>query len=274
MGACLYGGYRRKIYPLYSVAYITSSLSKEWERAFLWVSRKNFFYGINFGAATRFALWRWHQNWCHSTKTRFRLSFLAPKRSQFLAKPPLTTLPQPFSLKNDIDFEIFWKYFLSVVFAGNERLYSARPSTSVQQHEGQKKRHGFSKNLSTKLPKPAPLKKRHLFFAFLLRWSAVADSGVIFSALSSTPVPHGFEAKSKHRAENFLLLLYRNIQSQKVNTASKSFLKSPLFLYRNIERKIFNINFKNAANAPHSLTATSEANKRHQFLKVPRKFTN
>jgi len=97
---------------------------------------------------------------------------------------------------------------------------------------------------------------------------------VIFSALSSTPVPHGFEAKSKHRAENFLLLLYRNIQSQKVNTASKSFLKSPLFLYRNIERKIFNINFKNAANAPHSLTATSEANKRHQFLKVPRKFTN
>lgn len=66
-----------------------------------------------------------------------------------------------------------------------------------------KKRHGFSKNLSTKLPKPAPLKKRHLFFAFLLRWSAVADSGVIFSALSSTPLPHGFEAKSKHRAEKF-----------------------------------------------------------------------
>ena len=82
MGACLYGGYRRKIYPLYSVAYITSSLSKEWERAFLWVSLKIFFYGINFDAAARFALWRWHQNWCHSTKTRFRLSFLAPKRSQ------------------------------------------------------------------------------------------------------------------------------------------------------------------------------------------------
>jgi len=116
--------------------------------------------------------------------------------------------------------------------------------------------------------------KRHLFFAFLLRWSAVADSGVIFSALSSTPVPHGFEAKSKHRAEKFLLLLYRNIQSQKVNTASKSFLKIPLFLYRNIERKIFNINFKNAANAPHSLTATSEAKKRHRFLKVFRKVTN
>ena len=43
----------------------------------------------------------------------------------------------------------------------------------------------------------------------------------------STPIPHGFEAKSKHRAENFLLLLYRNIQSKKVNTASKTF---PLLL--------------------------------------------
>ena len=67
------------------MAYITSSLSKEWEQAFLWVSRKIFFYGINFDAATRFALWRWHQNWCHSTKTCFRLSYLAPKRSQLQA---------------------------------------------------------------------------------------------------------------------------------------------------------------------------------------------
>ena len=87
-----------------------------------------------------------------------------------------------------------------------------------------------------------------------------------------------FEPPKRHSISRFFknlsLLLYRNIQSQKVNTASKSFLKSPLFLYRNIERKIFNINFKNAANAPHSLTATSEANKRHQFLKVPRIFTN
>lgn len=66
-----------------------------------------------------------------------------------------------------------------------------------------KKRHGFSKNLSTKLPKPAPLKKRHLFFAFLLRWSAVADSGALFSALSSTPVPQHPKPKSKHRIEIF-----------------------------------------------------------------------
>ena len=90
-----------------------------------------------------------------------------------------------------------------------------------------KKRHGFSKYLSTKLPKPAPLKKRHWFFVFLLRWSTVADSGVIFSALSSTPVPLGFEAKGKHRTEKLSLLLYRNIQSKKVNTASKLF---PLLL--------------------------------------------
>ena len=138
MGACLYGGYRRKIYPLYSVAYITSSLSKEWERAFLWVSLKIFFYGINFDAAARFALWRWHQNWCHSTKTRFRLSFLAPKRSQFLAKPPLTTLPQPLSLQNDIDFEISWKYFRSVLFARIGSLYLLGLSIPLQQHGGLK----------------------------------------------------------------------------------------------------------------------------------------
>ena len=66
-----------------------------------------------------------------------------------------------------------------------------------------KKRHGFSKYLSTKLPKPAPLKKRHWFFAFLLRWSSVADSGVIFSALSSTPVPQHPKQKSKHCIETF-----------------------------------------------------------------------
>lgn len=66
-----------------------------------------------------------------------------------------------------------------------------------------KKRHGFSKNLSTKLPKPAPLKKRHLFFASLLRWSAVADSGMVPAALPSTPVPQHPKPKRKHRIEIF-----------------------------------------------------------------------
>lgn len=236
MGACLYGGYRRKIFPLYSVAYITSSLSKEWERAFLWVSRKNFFYGINFDAATRFALWRWHQNWCHSTKTRFRLSFLVPKRSQAPALSRVWRQNGANFLRNLLSppYRNLWtskttlilRFFENTFWASS--LLATRDCTQLAllppySNMEDKKRHGLSKNLSTKLPKPAPLKKRHLFFAFLLRWSAVADSGVIFSALSSTPVPHGFEAKSKHRAENFLLLLYRNIQSKKVNTASKLF---------------------------------------------------
>lgn len=118
--------------------------------------------------------------------------------------------------------------------------------------------------------------KRHWFWDFLkilferrLCWRRETVLSSPFYLRAAT-----WRAKSKHRAEKFLLLLYRNIQSQKVNTASKSFLKIPLFLYRNIERKIFNINFKNTANAPHSLTATSEAKKRHRFLKVFRKVTN
>lgn len=79
----------------------------------------------------------------------------------------------------------------------------------------------------------------------------------------STPVPHGFEAKSKHRAEIFLLLLYRNIQSKKVNTALKLFplllnshmrclendvelrlfRKVPLLSYRNIGGRKNDIDF-------------------------------
>ena len=118
---------------------------RSWEREKYEASEKKLFCGIKIDAIVRFDLWMRRQNWCHSTKTRFCLSFLAPKRSQSLAKSPPTTLPQPLSLQNDIDFEIFWKYFLSGVFAGNERLYSARPSTSVQQHEGQKSDTDFQK---------------------------------------------------------------------------------------------------------------------------------
>lgn len=147
-----------------------------------------------------FALARWRQNGANSKRL---LASGAKTEPIPKAKTPLIPLPQPLSLQNDIDFEILWKYFLSAVFAGNERLYSDRPSTPLQQHGGQKKRHGFSKYLSTKLPKPAPLKKRHCFFAFLLRWSSVADSGVIFSALSSTPVPQHPKQKSKHCIETF-----------------------------------------------------------------------
>ena len=116
----------------------------------------------------------WHQNWCHRAdlpfeggikidatrlKPAFVLAFWCQNGANYRrlftsgaktepipkAKTPLIPLPQPLSIQNDIYFEISWKYFLSVVFAGNERLYSARPSTSVQQHEGQKSDTGFQK---------------------------------------------------------------------------------------------------------------------------------
>ena len=94
-----------------------------------------------------FALARWRQNGANSKRL---LASGAKTEPIPKAKTPLIPLPQPLSLQNDIDFEIFWKYFLSVVFAGNERLYSARPSTSVQQHEGQNTTSYFSlfENLS------------------------------------------------------------------------------------------------------------------------------
>ena len=135
-----------------------------------------------------------------------------------------------------------------------------------------KKRHGFSKNLSTKLPKPAPLKKRHLFFAFLLRWSAVADSGVIFSALSSTPVPHGFEAKSKHRAEKFPSTPVPQHPKQKSKHRIETF--SLYYLTATWEASKTTSNFGFFEKSLYSLTATSEAKKRHRFLKVLRRFTN
>ena len=97
-----------------------------------------------------------------------------------------------------------------------------------------KKRHGFSKYLSTKLPKPAPLKKRHWFFAFLLRWSSVADSGVIFSALSSTPVPQHPKQKSKHCIETFPLLLNSHMRGLENDIESQLFQKVPLLSCRNL----------------------------------------
>ena len=89
------------------------------------------------------------------------------------------------------------------------------------------------------------------------------------------------EAKKRQRRENVFsnspsisLLLNSHMRGLENDIELRFFRKVPLLSYRNIERKIFNINFKNAANAPHSLTATSEAKKRHRFLKVLRKFTN
>ena len=133
----------------------------------------------------------WHQFWCHSPirpleaasklmplgwkpfslslfgaktePTSGSLSHLAPKRSQFLAKPPPTTLPQPLSLQNDIDFEVSRKNLWSVLFVGVGCLHLLGLSSPLQQHGGPKNDTTFQKN-STKLPKPVPLKKRHRIF--------------------------------------------------------------------------------------------------------------
>lgn len=164
----------------------------------------------------RFDLWKRHQNWCHSTKARFCLNFLAPKRSQLpvsfhtwrqnganflrnLLSPPYRNL---WASKTTLILRFFEKIFERRLCRQRETVLrsSFYPLTATWRA---KKRHGFSKYLSTKLPKPAPLKKRHCFFAFLLRWSSVADSGVIFSALSSTPVPQHPKQKSKHCIETF-----------------------------------------------------------------------
>ena len=87
-----------------------------------------------------FALAFWRQNGANSKRL---LASGAKTEPIPKAKSPLIPLPQPLSLQNDIDFEILWKYFLSAVFAGNERLYSDRPSTPLQQHGGQKNDTGF-----------------------------------------------------------------------------------------------------------------------------------
>ena len=46
------------------------------------LTEKKLFYDIKNDATGPIWPLKRHQNWCHSTKTRFRLSFLAPKRSQ------------------------------------------------------------------------------------------------------------------------------------------------------------------------------------------------
>ncbi len=252
MGACLYGGYRRKIYPLYSVAYITSSLSKEWERAFLWVSRKIFFYGINFDAAARFALWRWHQNWCHSTKTRFRLSFLVPKRSQAPALSRVwrqnganlsqNLLPHHYrnlrASKTTFIFETSWKYFVATYLPVRGACVCLTSPFPYSNMEG---------------------KKNDILF--LTFWKSF-----------STPVPHGFEAKSKHRAETFPSTPVPQHQKQKSKHCIGTFFL--YYLTATWDALKTTSNYSVFKKSLYSLTATSEAKKRHRFLKVFRKVTN
>ena len=203
MGACLYGGYRRKIYPLYSVAYITSSLSKEWERAFLWVSRKIFFYGINFDAAARFALWRWHQNWCHSTKTRFRLSFLAPKRSQLPVLSHIWRQNGANFLRNLLSppYRNLWASKTTLILRFLENIFGASCLLVW----------GACVCLTSPFPySNMEGKKTTSYFS-------------LFENLSLLLYRTVLRQKVNTGQKLFLLLLYRNIKSKKVNTASELF---------------------------------------------------
>lgn len=173
----------------------------------------------------------WHQNWCHRAdltfesgikidatrlKPAFVLAFWRQNGANWRCLLTSGAKTEPISCETSshhptATFEPpkrhwFWD-FLKILF---ERSLCRQRETVLRSSFypltatwRAKKRHGFSKYLSTKLPKPAPLKKRHWFFAFLLRWSSVADSGVIFSALSSTPVPQHPKQKSKHCIETF-----------------------------------------------------------------------
>ena len=159
--------------------------------------------GINFDAAARFALWRWHQNWCHSTKTRFRLSFLVPKRSQAPALSRVwrqnganlsqNLLPHHYrnlrASKTTFIFETSWKYFVATYLPVRGACVCLNSPFPYSNMEGKKTTSYFSlfENLSL------------LLYRTVLR------------------------QKVNTGQKLFLLLLYRNIKSKKVNTASELF---------------------------------------------------
>lgn len=151
----------------------------------------------------RFDLWKRHQNWCHSTKTRFRLSFLAPKRSQLpvpshiwrpngaiflwnLLSPPYRNL---WASKTTLIFETSWKYFVATYLPVRGACVCLTSPFPYSNMEGKKTTSYFSlfENLSL------------LLYRTVLR------------------------QKVNTGQKLFLLLLYRNIKSKKVNTASELF---------------------------------------------------
>ena len=119
--------------------------------------------------------------------------------------------------------------------------------------------------------------KRHWFWDFLKLFSErpVCSYREPVFAWPLHSLTATWRAKKRHSISRFFknlsLLLYRNIQSKKVNTASKTF---PLLLNSHMRGLENDIELRFFRKALYSLTATSEAKKRHQFLKVPRKFTN
>lgn len=149
-----------------------------------------------------------------------------------------TPLPQPSSLQNDIYFRNFLKIFCSDLFAGKGSLCLLDLSIPLQQHGGQKNN-----------------------ILFLTFWKSF-----------STPVPHGFEAKSKHRAETFPSTPVPQHQKQKSKHCIGTFFL--YYLTATWDALKTTSNYSVFKKSLYSLTATSEAKKRHRFLKVFRKVTN
>lgn len=75
-------------------------------------------------------------------------------------------------------------------------------SIPLQQHEGLKNDTDFQK-ISLLNYRSLHPSKNDICFLLFLRWSAVADSGMVPAALPSTPVPQHPKPKSKHRIEIF-----------------------------------------------------------------------
>ena len=194
-------------------------------------SEKTLFYGIKIDAIVRFGFWRRHQNWCHSDENLFCFSFLAPKRSQ---------LPVPSRI---------WRqngaYFSQNLLPHPYRILRASKTTLILR-----------------------------FLENIFGASCLLVSGACICLAS--PFPYSNMEGKKTTSyfslfENLSLLLYRNIQNQKVNTTSKQF---PLLLNSHMRGLENDIELRFFEKSLYSLTATSEAKKRHRIMKVLRKLTN
>lgn len=146
-------------------------------------SEKKLFCGVKIDAIVRFDLWRRHQKWCHLAENLFCFSFLAPKRSQLpvsfhtwrqnRANLSQNLLPHLYrnlrASKTTFIFKISWNYFGASYFPVKGACICSTSPFPYSNMEGQKTTSYFS----------------------------------LFLKSFSIPIPHGFEAKSKHRAETF-----------------------------------------------------------------------
>lgn len=156
---------------------------RSWEREKYKASEKNFSMASNIDAIVRFGFWRRHQKWCHPAENLFCFSFLAPKRSQLPvpsrvwrqngANLSQKLLPHLYrnlrASKTTFIFKISWNYFGASYFPVKGACICSTSPFPYSNMEGQKTTSYFS----------------------------------LFLKSFSIPIPHGFEVKSKHRAEAF-----------------------------------------------------------------------